>query len=143
MLRTFTCTFLMLAVAANAQTVRFGDNSSTWANDGECDDRRFTGSNMASDLDTDDILHDANDCRSAYENGLIRLVDPEVGKAATVCAEIRFGDDSSTWAKDGECDDYRFEGTGMTSIISTDDVGKDATDCKRLCDAGMIYLRIY
>lgn len=133
----------LLAAPLAAQSVRFGDNSSEWANDGECDDRRFTGRKMATSLDNDDLLHDANDCRSAYKAGLIKLVDEKAARAATVCSKIKFGDNSSEWAKDGECDDYRFEGTGMTSIIAVDDIGRDATDCKRLCDIGSIYLREY
>ncbi len=132
-----------LAAPLAAQSVRFGDNASEWANDGECDDRRFTGRKMATSLDNDDLLHDANDCKNAYTAGLIKLVDEKAARAATVCSRIKFGDNSSEWAKDGECDDYRFEGTGMTSIIAVEDIGRDAADCKRLCETGSIYLREY
>ena len=42
---------------------------------------------------------------------------------------IPYGDDSSPYANDGECDDKRFEGPGMTATILLDsDVGRDATD---------------
>lgn len=42
-----------------------------------------------------------------------------------------FGDDASRWAKDGECDDPRFDGPGMSEGVSLDDdIGHDATDCR-------------
>jgi hypothetical protein len=137
----FVAAFLAVPVAA--QTVNFGDDASQWANDGECDDRRFTGQKMDTELDNDDILHDAKDCREAYDAGLIQFVDRAAARAATVCSAIQFGQDSSEWANDGECDDYRFEGTGMSSTISAGDIGRDASDCKRLCDMGTIFLREY
>lgn len=143
MSRLLICALICLATAAPAQSIQFGDNSSLWANDNECDDRRFFGQGMAPNLDDDDILHDANDCQTAYDRGLIKLVDPEAGKAATICSQIDFGDNSGEWARDGECDDYRFAGKGMNSIISIDDIRKDASDCRRLCEAGKIYLRLY
>lgn len=50
---------------------------------------------------------------------------------------IDFGDDSSRWAKDGQCDDMRFSGPGMTTTMLLDsDVGHDATDCATAFDAG-------
>ena len=52
---------------AYAQNVSFGDNSSDWANDGECDDPRFAGSGVADILLDEDRGHDANDCRSALK----------------------------------------------------------------------------
>ena len=38
---------------------------------------------------------------------------------ATPNADIDFGDDSSEWANDGECDDPRFEGTGSAGATSS------------------------
>jgi hypothetical protein len=54
---------------------------------------------------------------------------------------VEFGDDSSTWANDGECDDPRFVGRGMATTLLAEDLGRDASDCKALFDAGDIRLR--
>ena len=43
---------------------------------------------------------------------------------------ITFGDDASMWSNDGECDDPRFAGPGMTATTLLDaDAFHDATDC--------------
>ena len=54
-------------------SIDYGDDTSTWANDGECDDLRFTG-DYASEMIylTEDIGHDANDCRAAVRKGTAR-----------------------------------------------------------------------
>ncbi len=124
-----------------SQSVKFGDNKSEYANDGECDDRRFIGQGMATSLDEDDNFHDANDCRKLYRAGMIKLTSEKLGRAATNCSKIKFGNNSSKWARDGECDDARFDGPGSDGIIAVDDVMKDARDCKRQCQAGNIWLR--
>lgn len=54
-------------------SIEWGDNTSQWANDGECDDPRFAGPGMAQTLLDVDRFHDANDCRSLYERGQIYL----------------------------------------------------------------------
>ena len=54
--------------------VDFGDNSSIYANDGECDDPRFEGAGMAAVSFDDDIRRDANDCRAAFQAGTITLI---------------------------------------------------------------------
>lgn len=137
-----TCFSILLPMSqASAQSVEFGDNESDYANDNECDDRRFVGLSMALSLDKDDNYHDADDCRHAYAVGAIRLLDPAAAKAATHCGNIRFGSDDGEFANDGECDDARFDGPGTASIISVDDIGYDATDCRKQCFAGQIYLR--
>ncbi len=51
-----------------------------------------------------------------------------------------FGDDTSRWANDGECDDRRFVGPGMASVVSTELLGQDAADCSRLRTYGLIAL---
>jgi hypothetical protein len=52
-----------------------------------------------------------------------------------------FGDDKSRWARDGECDDRRFAGRGMTATILLDsDVGHDASDCRAAWKAGRLQL---
>jgi hypothetical protein len=55
--------------------------------------------------------------------------------------EPDFGDDTSRWANDGECDDPRFEGTGAAETLLVEDRGHDATDCRKLFGAGRIALR--
>ncbi|MEQ8954142.1 MAG: hypothetical protein RL120_08410 [Gammaproteobacteria bacterium] len=51
---------------------------------------------------------------------------------------IDFGDNSSVFANDGECDDPRFEGDGMAFVSFDDDRGKDADDCRAAFEAGTI-----
>jgi hypothetical protein len=59
---------------AAASGIDFGDDASRWSNDGECDDPRFQGPGMtATPLLEDDILHDATDCREAFERGELEL----------------------------------------------------------------------
>ncbi|MEO0999545.1 MAG: hypothetical protein AAFW69_02895 [Pseudomonadota bacterium] len=134
-----------------AQDVDFGDDSSTWSFDGECDDPRFEGNNMAFILLDEDIGRDATDCRNLFNSGQIRLRDPEAGGSlgsrkgsgtttagAVQCDSIDWGDNSSRWAYDNECDDPRFEGQGMHSILLEEDLGADAADCRALCERGLI-----
>ncbi len=142
-LSTALCLTMLTASMATAETVRFGNNQSEWANDGECDDRRFVGKQMATSLDNDDIMRDASDCRAAYKAGKIKLLDPNKALAATDCSKIKFGNNRSKWSNDKECDDYRFDGRGMSSVISRDDIGRDADDCRLLCRSEAIYLRDY
>ena len=65
----------------SAQGIDFGDDTSLYANDGECDDPRFEGPGMTTTplLDSD-RMHDATDCRTAYEAGEIRLRDGASGE---------------------------------------------------------------
>ena len=61
---------------------------------------------------------------------------------AEAAASINFGDDNGDWANDGECDDSRFEGPGMTATpLLEEDVGHDATDCRTAFAAGQLQLR--
>lgn len=53
--------------------IEWGDNTSQWANDGECDDPRFDGPGVHSINLDEDRYHDANDCRSLHEQGQIYL----------------------------------------------------------------------
>ena len=124
-----------------AQSIDFGDDSSDWANDGECDDRRFIGGGAASDLDRDDILRDATDCRELFEKGYILLVDETYGRSITQCDALYFGTNASEWANDGECDDPRFEGPKTTSVLLGAGLFSDAADCKAACARGTIWLR--
>jgi hypothetical protein len=58
----------------------------------------------------------------------------------TATGGIDFGDNSSAYANDGECDDPRFEGEGMAFISFDEDRGKDANDCRAAFEAGTITL---
>ena len=63
------------------------------------------------------------------------------GGARTSASAIDFGDDSSEWANDGECDDPRFVGSNMAEVLLDEDTGKDATDCRAAFEQGLIGLR--
>jgi hypothetical protein len=124
---------------ATAGDIDFGDDTSEWANDGECDDPRFSGTGSAAETIDVDILKDATDCKAAYDAGTVTLVDG--GDTPMVAnTEIDFGDDSSEWSNDGECDDPRFSGTGSAAETLDADILKDATDCKAAYDAGTVTL---
>jgi hypothetical protein len=56
-------------------------------------------------------------------------------------AQPDFGDNTSRWADDGECDDPRFEGAGAAETLLEVDRGHDAADCRKLFGAGRISLR--
>jgi hypothetical protein len=147
----------------------FGDDSSPFANDGECDDPRFEGPGMTlTRLLSSDRMADATDCQAAWEVGQITLREEDdqgapVGSliclfsnnAVEGCRATRplpstnlggalmpdFGTDTSTWANDGECDDPRFEGPGMTSTpLMDEDRFADATDCRAAWMAGQLSL---
>ena len=117
-----------------SNSVDFGDDSSQWANDDECDDPRFEGDGVSWTLLESDTMHDASDCRTLFNAGRIRLV----GSAVTPAVD--FGDDTSSWANDDECDDPRFEGDGMSGYLIDSDRYHDATDCRNLFIAGSITL---
>ena len=42
---------------------------------------------------------------------------------------VDLGDDSGGYPRDGECDDARFIGPGVSEPLVTDWIGRDATDC--------------
>ena len=56
-------------------------------------------------------------------------------------ASVDFGDDNGDWSNDGECDDPRFRGPGMTSTpLLDDDIKHDATDCRTAYERGDLTL---
>lgn len=118
--------------------IDFGDNTSQWNSDGECDDPRFSGTGMAQQLVDADLAHDAQDCLALYKDGSITL--NRDSQPAPQTGAIDFGDDSSQWSNDGECDDPRFAGEGVAGLLLEADLGHDATDCSSLLEAGKIYL---
>ncbi len=138
-------------VFAEDVNVNFGDDSGRFSKDGECDDMRFAGAGMTDTLLIDgDILHDATDCRAAFNQGRLTYLGghrPRSTSASTTSSDngssrIQWGDDSGRYSKDGECDDKRFEGTGMTSTPLLDsDIKHDATDCRSAFQQGRLRVR--
>lgn len=203
------------SMVVNSAGINFGDNSSMFADDGECDDPRFDGPGAAATTFEDNEMRDANDCRNMFESGQISLVaggstspsrasaapanrqaaqsaaapeetytigtprgdvdgatleDGSIFASGTVYGgpinsgdprdsrmpgttntapvttpsasnlAIDFGDNSSTWANDGECDDPRFGGDGMALSSVDEDRGRDAADCRAAYEAGTITL---
>ena len=61
-------------------TIEFGDDRSVSANDGLCDDPRFTGPGTSWNwaMTSDERGHDASDCRRAHENEAARLFGVEL-----------------------------------------------------------------
>ena len=134
-----SCAFFLHDLQAQTElsAIDFGDDLSTWANDQECDDPRFTGEGMASTLVESDRLHDASDCRSLFMMGSITLIEqsapsPDVG--------VDFGDNASIWSFDGQCDDPRFAGRGMSALLLDTDMFHDAQDCRDLFEQDSIRL---
>ena len=131
------------------EPLEFGTDGSQWANDGECDDPRFVGDGTSETLLVEDMGQDAADCRSLFEEGRIRLhplfggqeVSLERPRPGGRGNGLDFGDDSSQWANDGECDDPRFAGDGMAETLLSEDEGRDASDCRDLFEQGRISLR--
>lgn len=70
----------------------------------------------------------------------ISEASPTWSGAGSTVAAIEWGDNTSQWANDGECDDDRFAGPGMADILVPSDRFHDAGDCRRLYEAGLIYL---
>ena len=67
----------------------------------------------------------------------LALAVPLAGQTASGAGN--FGDDSGRWANDGACDDTRFVGDrGAGALTDDDHVGRDATDCRNLLNAGRI-----
>ena len=67
---------------------------------------------------------------------------PDANSAAQPTPAIDWGNDSSDFAQDGECDDPRFMGPGMTTTPLEDtDIRADATDCKAAYEAGRLSLK--
>ena len=116
--------------------IDLGDDTGEFRQDGECDDPRFAGDGMGRPAGNSSHRgRDATDCRRLYEAGRLRVfgVDPDSGN-------VDFGDDTSTWARDGDCDDPRFDGPGMDPFPLSGDRGHDTTDCRRLYNAGRVRL---
>ena len=142
-------TSLMLMPHASAQSFSFGDNDSEYAHDGECDDPRFAGPGMANSPSYADIAHDAADCSDLYYDDLVyfyqdlELFEDETSNNDDDFYDVEesdeFGNNTSGYAHDGECDDPRFYGSGMASVLSDNDIANDAADCRQQYIQGNIY----
>lgn len=130
-----------IAAFTSFDGVDFGDDAGEFTHDGECDDLRFTGDGMTqTPLMPDDIFRDASDCRTAFRTGKVTLAPMFIRLSGE--REIDWGDDSSEFARDGECDDLRFEGPGLTETpLLADDIGHDASDCRVAYKKGKILWR--
>jgi hypothetical protein len=154
-MRALSVNLLALAAAislapthASAQTIDFGDDASKFAKDGECDDKRFSGPGMTdTPLLDSDVRHDATDCRAAHRQGRLtfngnRPPATTQRYAASGVDHIIWGDDNGKYANDGECDDKRFVGPGMTETpLLESDIKHDATDCRAAFRQGRLQLR--
>jgi hypothetical protein len=114
------------------------------ANDGECDDLRFTGAGVDKKLLSEDLMGDASDCKALLEEGRISIrtiYTPEYAAGAPYDSSgVDFGDNTSSYADDDECDDPRFEGPGTATTLLDSDLMADANDCKAAYEAGTIML---
>lgn len=120
---------------AQPQSFDFGDDAGDYAKDGECDDLRFSGPGMTdTPLLADDVAHDATDCQAAFYRGELSF-----NPMYSTTEGINWGDDDGDYANDGECDDMRFKGEGMTDTpLLAEDIGHDASDCSRAFQAGKL-----
>lgn len=130
-----------VVISSGEEDPYYGNDDGDFAQDGECDDRRFVGSGMAVSLAWGSTGRDATDCREAVEAGTITAWDPAYAASQTMCSEIDFGTDQTDYANNGTCDDFRFEGIGAAAHMISSDIGEDASDCRRMCDYGMIFVR--
>ncbi|MBD3676794.1 MAG: hypothetical protein HUJ27_00135 [Rhodobacteraceae bacterium] len=121
--------------------IDFGVDSSQYAFDGECDDPRFAGGGMATNQDVDNIKRDASDCLKLYQAQRIRLARTRAQWDISQCRRVSYGNNSSQWSRDGECDDPRFTGPGVDEILLGEDRMADAADCRALCNSGAVWLK--
>lgn len=127
------------------QSIEFGNDEGSFPGDNECDDPRFEGPGAFSG--GDDVLGDATDCRNLLYQGAVSFIgdegiqdrDDDFFGDEVDLADMEFGDDASTWANDGECDDPRFAGNGAADSFSDEDAYHDATDCSELYATGDIF----
>ncbi len=127
-----------LAIAQ--EPIDFGDDSSAWANDGECDDPRFEGEGMAASTARDTIGKDATDCQTLLESGTVAYSSVQFDPDLTVFNGIELGDNTSEWANDGVCDDPRFIGENMAISPQHKNILHDRNDCSYGVQLGSLTL---
>ena len=122
----------------------YGNDNSRYAHDGECDDMRFVGEGVDKKLLPEDVSADASDCRALVESGSISIIpvyDPAYTAGAPYDSKgINFGDNTSEYADDDQCDDPRFQGPGAASVMLDSDLRHDRNDCKAAYEAGTVML---
>lgn len=119
--------------APSGEALAMGNDTSEYANDGECDDPRFEGAGMASALNTDNIGRDAADCGQMLSAGNITPNPLFASDAAD-----NFGDDAGTYPNDDECDDIRYTGAYSPELVYVvDNIGHDASDCRAAVESGV------
>jgi len=118
----------------------FGNDTGFYADDGECDDLRFTGRAMGAKPTPAGVEKDATDCMAAWRKKRISRVEKVDINGYLIQDGIVFGDDSSNYANDTECDDPRFTGKGMADSPSLEHTGKDRSDCLAGYEAGTLKL---
>ena len=123
------------AVAAGevSLVLDFGDDSGEYANDGECDDNRFTGAGRSALSSNSHVSADASDCVAAYRAGTI-------DRGATVFSDLVYGDNSGSYANDDDCDDARFHSDGDNVNYKREHVLADASDCRAAVASGEVTL---
>jgi hypothetical protein len=120
--------------------VFFGDDSNFYANDGECDDLRFTGAGMSAKPTPEGIQADATDCMASWRAKRIEKSDELDVNGYLIKDGIAFGDDSGQFANDNECDDPNFSGKGVATGSLRENAGKDRSDCLAGFEAGTVKL---
>ncbi len=110
-----------LSTVAGTGGIDFGDDLSTWANDGECDDSRFAGEGMANSVVDSDLYHDATDCSTLYVAGGVTFTESSVSTSTgSESGPTRGSLDASdpTLSGYGYADTYTFDGSaGATAVI--------------------------
>ncbi len=133
----------MCFLSANAQTedINYGTDEGEYAFDNICDDPRFTGLGVTSDLDWGSVGLDATDCRNAVNAQAARYWFDPRALSLVKCDAVEFGDDTSGSANNNACDDPRFLSFTSIGINLVEDLMKDATDCKWACELELLYER--
>lgn len=121
----------------------WGDDSGSGAGNGVCDDPRFTGAGMAMMPSASDMGRDASDCRDLYfargnwrRGGAATKVTYNQLLKLSPDGEIAYGDDTSSRANDGVCQDLRFASSDMVLVQMGSDIGTDASDCRSAVEEG-------
>jgi hypothetical protein len=109
--------------------VDFGDNEGSYPDDGECDDPRFVGDNVAPSAARANARHDAHDCRAAHDAGEASYVGELAPLFEGAEDGVDFGDNSGPYADDEECDDPRFSGEAVAAGAQRINIRRDAHDC--------------
>ena len=125
----------------NVDGINFGSDQGP--RDYKCQDPRFaplrsTGERPSATKSAHEGT-DASDCWLAY-------ISEDVGKYDTM-HHVVFGNDWGQWPNDGQCDDPRFRNVPgvrellMAEFNNTQNVGRDATDCRNAMAVKAIELR--